>query len=61
MDPSESVGVNRLESVGEVMHGQESRNEARSDKSLAMFLAVFSYLLRTVNHAVRIHLYTTYR
>ena len=39
MDLSESVGINPS---GE--SGQESLNEARSDKSLAMFLAVFSYL-----------------
>ena len=41
-DLTESVGVIRMESVGVSLHGQESLNEARSDKSLAMLLAVFS-------------------
>ena len=38
-DLTESVGVIRMESVGVSLHGQESLNEARSDKSLARFLA----------------------
>ena len=33
-DLTESVGVIRMESVGVSLHGQESLNEARSDKSL---------------------------